>query len=146
MAQLPHVVQAKVLGGEVGSQPNCKKICSVSTGTKFLQSFKLCTGIRLSAVVTLDRKLSDIWSRGGTLGIIAVCRLQTLSSRKRSYIKQRRAYRLQAIVTAPACWKGWSRDDGILAAHLETTMGKMPAQMVTKGTAMKKGVAMAPTM
>ena len=36
--------------------------------------------------------------------------------------------------------------EGLLAAHLETTMGKMPAQMVTRGTAMKNGVAMAPTM
>ena len=34
----------------------------------------------------------------------------------------------------------------LLAAHWETTMGKMPPQMVTRGTAMKKGVAMAPTM
>lgn len=38
-----------------------------------------------------------------------------------------------------------ARLGGALAAHSETTMGKMPAQMVTRGTAMKKGVAMAPT-
>jgi len=31
------------------------------------------------------------------------------------------------------------------AAHQETTMGKMPPQMVTMGTAMKKGVVRAPT-
>ena len=31
------------------------------------------------------------------------------------------------------------------AAHHETMMGKMPPQMVTSGTTMKKGVVMAPT-
>ena len=34
---------------------------------------------------------------------------------------------------------------GSRAAHQETMIGKMPAQMVTRGTAMKKGVLSAPT-
>lgn len=56
---------------------------------------------------------------------------------------------LTSPATKSSLWKVWfwqEKGGDSLAAHLETTIGKMPAQMVTRGTAMKKGVAIAPTM